>query len=53
MATIMNKRKVPSVEEKVKAIREIENGEKRKLTCAGNSVCLILGSKRFRKTEPK
>jgi hypothetical protein len=49
----MNKRKTWSVEQEVEVIREIENGEKRKLTCAGNLVSLILGSKRFGKTESK
>jgi transposase-like protein len=53
----MNKRKALSVEEKVKVIREIENGKKKADVCrefgVGNLVSLILRPKRFGKTEPK
>lgn len=48
MATDMKKGRFLSVE------REIENGEKkRKMTCVGNFVSLILRCKRYGKTEPK
>jgi hypothetical protein len=50
MATVTNKRKILSVEEKVKVIREIESG-KRRLMYVGNSVWLIPPSKRFGKTD--
>jgi hypothetical protein len=50
MTTVTNKRKVLSVEEKVKVIRETQSGKKR-LTCVGNLVWLIPPSKRFGKTD--
>jgi hypothetical protein len=52
MATVTNRRKVLSVEEKDKVIRETESG-KRRLTCVRNSVWLIPPSKRFGKSRDK
>jgi hypothetical protein len=55
MATVTDKRKVLSVEEKFKVTQEVENknNKKRKLTCIGSLVSWILQSKGFVKTEPK
>jgi hypothetical protein len=50
---ITNKRMVLSVEGKVKVVREIENGKKRKLTFVGNWSIQFYDPNDFVKTEPK